>query len=291
MVLTKITDENSHFFDILSPYGFFTGRVLAGKYAVGAVDETLNLPAGLLIFEILDHSPENITDKKPCFRLLWVCVKEDLRKKGTGRLLIEEFLRIAKKAGAVEVSADLTDMQDFDDTMAFFEHMGFTFRKFEELNLLTQVENLINPAEIRHFSSNKNAVSLAKIPSGQLKAFFRKCGTDHKSYAPDEENHFDKALSCAAIHDSAVTGVLLIRLSGLYEGFPEIDDMIFMALPDRAVEDIRSMLIFSLYTAMETYGPEVPVSFTTRDPMVSELIFSLSPDCPSDTLTVGIRKL
>ncbi|MCR5387657.1 MAG: GNAT family N-acetyltransferase [Lachnospiraceae bacterium] len=124
LVFTQITKDNAKSFSALIPEDF-SERIeasLPGEFGVGALEarDGKYVPLGVIAFCMHNDYAKYIT-------VSWFYVAKEARKKGVGKALLKDVIRILEECDAESIVWDMPATEKMRETALFLEEIGFTF--------------------------------------------------------------------------------------------------------------------------------------------------------------------
>ena len=304
MILSRVTQENAAAFKELAPGGRLEPDELKSCYIIGAIleeedgkpgEEKISgkVPAGLKIFDTIYTEFESPHTSRPDMHLLWLFVREDLRKRGVGRELMKEALSLAVSAELREINCSFYagEVEGEEDIKSFLEHYSFKFTVSERLDFTISLKEFIRYGEFETDPEEGYFVtSLSRIPQTALDEFFNEMGMEvqDSSLQLGDSAGLETIVSSAILKGTSVQGIFIADVNEFFNGESFIDNVFLRVLPETNPKNIQAMIGYSLKCAIAIYGEEALLHIATEYPPSVGLVKYFVKDCPAKEIAFGV---
>ena len=305
MILSRITQENAAAFKELAPGGRLDHDLLKDCFMIGAIleeedgkpgEEKISgkVPAGLMIFDTVYTEFESPHSSRPDMHLMWLFVREDLRKRGIGRELMKEALSLAVSAELREINCSFYAGEgegDGEDIKSFLEHYSFKFITSESLDFTISLKEFERYGELETSPEEGYSVtSLARIPQTALDDFFNEMGMgiQDSSLQFGDAAGTETIVSSAILKGTSVQGIFIADVNEFFNGESLIDNVFLRVLPETNPKNIQAMIGYSLKCAIAIYGEEALLHIATEYPPSVGLVKYFVKDCPAKEIAFGV---
>lgn len=285
MILT-ITKENSAAFENLVPPELLYPPDTPGRYCLGALrqDGEGSTAAGVLVFEVVEDAGTGVPVTAAVIR--WLYVAQESRRLGMADALMEELYRVLNAAGVGYVRCDVPFPEEYNLLCAFLESWGLTFGLTDSYEITAA---LCRFASHPSFGQKPQTAFVRRV--GDLEdALWRtvvgkaeKCEGRPPELATDKEA-YDNDVSCAWVDGRMVTALFLVRRDGGGRLIP----VLLRNFGEGGAQSIYALLCFAMHTAMEKYGPDVPVHVECLTKEAADLIAYFFPGAQPPLVRRGV---